>query len=202
MKYYVYLLLDPSNCYAPIYVGKGHDNRCYSHFYETEQNTSNKRKFYKIRKLTEAGFKPVVFFWSKDLEEDKAYTLERELILRFGRKRYDKNGILLNICIDGNPPGMKYSTNPELHKKRLSESSKGIPKSEIHRKRISEGLKGKPKSEEHRKNIGLVHKGKTISDEQKAKISKSSKGRLFSDEHKEKLRLAALERERKKRCQI
>ena len=164
-KYYVYILVDPTNN-LPFYVGKGCGDRWLSHYKETLTTTTNKRKFYKIRQLKELGYEPRVTFWARNLDEDTAYALEKTLIERFGRKTYDKNGMLLNICIDANPPGWNHCSDQEaLRKKFQKNATENNP------------FKGKSHTQEAKKKIGAAYKGKTISDTQKLQISKAHKGK-------------------------
>ncbi len=197
MKYYVYMLIDPVTN-LPFYVGKGCGNRWMSHYNETLEKTTNKRKFYKIRKLTKLGHKPKVVFVSEGLSEIDAYKIERSYIGYFGRMKYDENGILTNICLDANPPGMA-SSDPEGHKRKISRATKGKPKTKEHRKKISDANKGKVKSLEHRIKLGQTHKGKIITSQHREAISKKLTGRKFSPETREKLRIAAIAREERKR---
>ena len=46
--FYIYHYIDPRDN-LPFYVGKGSDNRMYDHLYETESNTENRHKFYRIQ---------------------------------------------------------------------------------------------------------------------------------------------------------
>ena len=44
-------------------------------------------------------------YYKTNLLESDAYEIESMLIKQYGRKDYDKKGILLNICEDNRPPG-------------------------------------------------------------------------------------------------
>ena len=52
--YYVYALIDPITD-LPFYIGKGKNNRCYSHLKETQSNTDNIFKFRKIQSIISNG---------------------------------------------------------------------------------------------------------------------------------------------------
>jgi len=131
--YYVYAYFDPESN-LPFYIGKGKQgsNRHLAHLNETIENTGNKRKFYKIQKIKNKGFEPVIQIINDNLSEDKAYQFETYLIQKYGRKDIDKGGILTNICIDNRPPVTSGSNhwlvkNPERHPnrgKQLSEKTK------------------------------------------------------------------------------
>jgi len=77
----------------------------------------------------------------------------------------------------------------EEHKQKISESTKGIPKSEETKARMSIGMKGKPKSEQHKQNLSKAkkgkpgpNKGKPCSDETKRKISETKKRRHLENQ--------------------
>ena len=105
MSYYIYLLKDPKTN-KPFYIGKGKNKRALSHLNETKETTMNPRKFNKIQSLSAAGLSPIIEYYITDIEcEETAYEIEATLIKEYGRKDYDENGTLLNLCIDSRPPG-------------------------------------------------------------------------------------------------
>ena len=118
MKYYVYILSDPRN-HVPFYIGKGKGKRSMSHLKETKETTINIRKYNKIQSILIEGLTPLISYYATDLSESDAYDLESFLIKKYGRKDYDANGILLNICEDNWPPGHDnfLTNNPGLKMK-------------------------------------------------------------------------------------
>lgn len=102
-RFYVYLLLDPRNHYAPFYVGKEVNRRFREHL-RPKADKINARKDAKIANIRAAGLEPVVMFWERDLSSSDAYSLEVSLIQRFGRLNIDPDGILTNICLKAHPP--------------------------------------------------------------------------------------------------
>lgn len=94
--FYVYVYLDPRKpgnyCYdgeiifeyEPFYVGKGRKKRYLSHLKE-QKKISNKRKVFRIRKITEEGKEPIIVLLEKQLTESCAYKKEQELIRSIGR---------------------------------------------------------------------------------------------------------------------
>lgn len=190
--YYVYFLLDPTNFYLPFYVGKGKDDRWKDHLFETIETTQNKRKFFKIEKIRRSGYEPKVMFFAVDLSEAEAYNIEDEQIQRFGRKGFETDGILTNLCIGAKPPGFKNCQDQDAFRKAISISCSGE----------KNGFYGKTHSTSTRILIGQVHKGKTISESQRklisdamklrehtwgSKISESLTGKQKTDEHKRKI---------------
>lgn len=191
-NYYVYFLLDPSNFYLPFYVGKGKGERWKVHLNETVEDTINKRKYLKIQKLRRLRFEPKVYFYACDLTESEAYKIEEEQIRRFGRKGFEEDGILTNLCLGARPPGFNNCQDKDAFRKAISNAQKG-DKNHFY---------GKTHSEESRKKIGKAHKGKTISVEQREfisnamkerphtwgdKIGNSLRGKKKTEEHKKKI---------------
>lgn len=182
--FYVYLLLDPRNFFVPFYIGKGKLDRCYTHFKENIQNTRNVFKYRKIQAIKQVtGSFPPVIFWKKELNEIEAYKLETELILRFGRKGIEANGILTNRIIDSIPPsalGIKRKWKPlsEEHKKNIGKAHLGMKRPESCGKNISKALKGRKFSEEICNKLSMIRKGKPS----------SFSGKHHSEETKDKMR--------------
>jgi hypothetical protein len=112
--YYVYELIDPRDN-QPFYVGKGTKERDKFHLKETP-NTRNEYKENKIRSIRAAGFEPLIKHVADNIiDEDLAYRLEEVLIKKYGRKGYDENGILTNICENNRPPNHKGKTYEDIY---------------------------------------------------------------------------------------
>jgi hypothetical protein len=126
-NFYVYLLMDPI-CNLPFYVGKGSKNRAYDHF---NPKKSSKRVRKKIKNLYDVGVVPNVLFFKTNLNENEAYQLEKDLIIKYGRRGIDKNGILENICPDNRPPNCIGRKHSEETKKKMSKNNKGKNKGKI-----------------------------------------------------------------------
>ena len=131
--YYVYLLLDPRKSYLPFYVGKGKNDRWKKHLTETRQTTHNLHKYNTIIAIQNAGLNITMIKWQENMTEDDAYDLEEKLILRFGRKIFDTDGILTNICISSRPPSQigsipwnkgKHDTYEEMYGKEKADDIK------------------------------------------------------------------------------
>lgn len=177
--FYVYALID-IRTNLPFYIGKGKtkNNRHLDHFNETEENTDNRHKFFKIQYLKDNGYDiPVSILRDNILEEDTAYDIERDYIKIYGRENIDENGILTNICIDNRPP-----------------SHQGRKQSDSHiNKRILKGMETvrnnggkKPRSIESRMKTSVAVKGeknpfynKHHTEENKKKHSEFMKGNQY-----------------------
>jgi hypothetical protein len=128
--YYVYLLLDPLKFYQPFYIGKGKDKRASYHLKEKKDRTDNLHKYNTIQKIRNQGLEPAIMIWADNLSEDQAYDLEESLIQRFGRRQFDQDGILTNICISNRPPsakGRKYDTPySESRRQKIGAANQGF----------------------------------------------------------------------------
>ena len=113
--YYVYELIDP-RVSLPFYVGKGKDDRVYFHLSEKSRAKSdNERKFNKIQKIRKEGYEPEIKIVQYFENENDAYNYEGQLIKKYGRIRYDEDGILTNICENSRPPKLKGKTYQEIY---------------------------------------------------------------------------------------
>ena len=213
MEYYVYLLLDPTTFYAPFYVGKGKGARWRRHLSETLEKTANRRKVRRITKIRQQGHEPVVMMWNTGLSETEAFEIEKALIHRFGRKHYDRGGLLLNIA-EGGCGGVTNSVGREKYIEELKDRMKGAQNpffgkthsdefrrlnSELHkgktispeqREKISAALKGRKRTPEVKARMSAAGKGIRKSEEHKAKIGARHRGKVISREHREKLSIA------------
>lgn len=187
--FYVYMLLDPRKNNQPFYVGKGSEERWKDHLLETADSTINKRKFSTVQKIKNLGLEVGVQFVQYFEDEHQAYNLEEELIVQYGRKGYDTNGILTNICKDSRPPNWHQGPDASAinEKIRQTKLEKNISHSQETKNKISIRLKGKkkpPRSESHRLALSLAKKGKPLtkpcSEETRQKRSQNQKGKKAS----------------------
>lgn len=197
-KYYVYLLLDPSDYYKPFYVGKGSGERCRHHL-TTKKLGENKRKDNKIAKIRKMGFDVVVMKWAEHLSEQEAYALEETLILRFGRRLIDENGVLMNLCLGAKPPA-KYGPMPQSQRDKISQSNKGRKWSPESRARASEARRGQkrgPPSPDtiekiRQSNTGITKRKWTTEEKAKLSMIRQRNATLMTEEereeHSEKIR--------------
>jgi hypothetical protein len=129
LGYYVYQYIDPRNN-LPFYIGKGKGKRYQTHLFETADNTENLKKYAYIQGLRNKGLMPTIEIVLDNLSEDQAYHLEESLIIKYGRKDIDPQGILTNICLDNQPPHQEWSpdrkrSQQDLMKYILSERKPG-----------------------------------------------------------------------------
>ena len=184
-NYYVYQYLRDDG--TPYYIGKGKGNRAYLNGRLTPKPLHEE----------------LIQFIKKNLTEEEAFILERELIAKFGRKDLG-TGILRNLTDGGEGVSGRIAKLESIEKRvakntgkkrtpkqkeRMSQAQKGRAptqytnkqKAEISRK-ISESQKGRAKSAEHKSKLSQINKGKSPgprSEETKQKMRKPK-----SEEHR------------------
>ena len=104
-EYYVYLYLREDG--TPYYIGKGKGRRAYD----------------KNRKFARPAEKERIVFHSKNLTEDEAFKIEKELIAEYGRKDID-TGILRNLTdggegLSGHIKSEEYRNNMSVAQQKL-----------------------------------------------------------------------------------
>ena len=141
-EYYVYLYLREDG--TPYYVGKGKNNRAFSKNGRSVHLPLDKTK---------------IIFYSKNLTEDEAFELEKELIKKYGRKD-NGTGILRNLTDGGD--GVSGAIVTDETKIKLSENMKvrmNTPEMKAQTAAFNTRTKkGKTLSEEHKKKMSESHK--------------------------------------------
>ena len=151
--FYTYIYYDPSRNNEPFYVGKGTGERAWKHYKRKEMHPMTQR----MQFLGKNNVKPIIGLYGS-LDEEFALLLEEELISKFGRKDLGK-GPLLNLTDGGEGVSGSKKIFSEEHKKKLSESAKGKPKSEEHKRHVREKRALQVTSPETCKKISESHKG-------------------------------------------
>jgi hypothetical protein len=155
--YYIYEYVDPITN-LPFYIGKGTGPRRFHHLKETLETTDNRKKYFKIQQIKSLGMDPIINIIVDGIEDnDLAYDLEDEYILKYGREGFETNGILTNICLNNRPPlgigeknGMFNKKHTNEAKKKVSDANKGktpwnkgIPRDDTLKEAVSKANKGK-----------------------------------------------------------
>lgn len=185
-RFYVYAYLDPRKrqdidnhglSFIPLYIGKGTRHRLTEHmkelswymeakpsFQELRNLRSNLLKLNKLQSIIEDGFTPIIIKLYKNLSEDAAYKLEKELISFYGRSI--DGGVLTNLTLGGDGRRNVIAAGP------------------------FNSFYGRTHSEEFKQKMSALHKGKTISVEHRNAISLASKGHRKLHHTKEAIRSA------------
>lgn len=195
-NYYTYVYSD-SLTKQPFYVGKGKNERAWSHFSRTDKHPLT----YKINKLKSNGISIMVSLYS-GLDEEFSLFLEEELIAKYGRKDLG-TGCLLNLTNGGEGSSGRIAS--DTLRKNMSKAKSGQKYSEIARKNMSEASKNRVYTTERNKNVSKGLTGHLVSEETKKKISEKAKiynagehngmfGKTHTEEAKQKQRDSALGR--------
>jgi len=123
LMYYVYELIDPRTNVA-FYVGKGTGRRAETHLWKIPE-TRNTYKENKIASIRNDGYEPEIKYVIENIEDEQiAYAIEESLIKKYGRKGYDKDGILTNVCPNNRPPNHKGKTYAEIYGTKRAKEQK------------------------------------------------------------------------------
>lgn len=102
--YYIYAYFDPRTN-LPFYVGKGKDDRKFSHLKEHDLKTENRDKLKVLKELKSLNITPIIKELESNIQDESvAYTREDFYILSYGRKGIEPYGILTNKIIGGKTP--------------------------------------------------------------------------------------------------
>ena len=119
-NFYVYIYLNPLKQYEPFYVGKGSKIRAYNHL---KENLYNRHFNFTIKKIQrETNNNPIIIIYEKNLSENEAFNIEKELIKIIGRRDL-KTGSLCNLTEGGD--GSSGRIHTEKTKRKMSEKKKG-----------------------------------------------------------------------------
>ena len=179
--YYVYCYKHPLTL-DPFYIGKGSKDRSTFHLRLISANLHKNRYFSNVvKQLKTQNLEPIIEIIKDNLSEQEAYDLEFQLIEKFGRRLYDKDGILCNLSKGGiGPLGYKHSTETKNKLKIIKQNISSETK-----KKMSDSHKGKIQSPELIEKRAAKMRGTTRdssnmhqpkSDLHKAAISKAQSG--------------------------
>lgn len=95
-----------------------------------------------------------------------------------GNKHTEETKALMSKARQGKDNGKRRGTvNTPEHRRKISKSLTGKPRSKEACEAISKGNKGKPKSQEHRKNISESKKGTRLSNITRSRMSEVRRGK-------------------------
>ncbi|HCC52764.1 MAG TPA: excinuclease ABC [Porphyromonadaceae bacterium] len=96
LKYYVYILIDPRNNKI-FYVGKGYENRVFSHVYESIENPKDTEKLEIIRAIKKNNQDVKYYIIRHGLKENEAFLVESILIDFLTFKDFSEGSKITNI---------------------------------------------------------------------------------------------------------
>jgi hypothetical protein len=145
MDFYIYVYLDPRKPgsfnygklefdFEPIYVGKGHGERMYSHLKDSQLRNKN-LKNNKINKILSEGYQPIIQKIYDNLTEQDVYKLEEEIVNKIGRLQKNE-GPLVNM-MNGGKGGLSEVFFTEEQLIRKSEAAKKAQSDPDYRNRRS-----------------------------------------------------------------
>lgn len=158
--FYVYCYIDPTTD-LPFYVGKGKQTRALVHIKHAKKERASKnttRFLNKLESLLKQDVEPKIVYLAQNIEnESDAYNIEECFIKQYGRKGYDDNGILLNVCEGSRPPSHRGRTYQQIYGDRSEEQRK-----KRHDLQIQAGgwFKGRRHSDETKKKHSVKFSGK------------------------------------------
>lgn len=179
MDYYVYAYLDPREIgkffydeYSfesePFYIGKGRNRRSIYHLLKTKRgNYPNLPTYHHIKKILDSGLEPIIIKIKEDLLEENAFSLEKELIKKIGRK--DLNlGPLRNLSDGGEGNGNRSFTDEHREKLSLSKKGKMTENMKKHLKKLHSKMQGNKHtlgfkhSQESKDRMSASHRKKPV----------------------------------------
>jgi hypothetical protein len=127
----------------PLYVGMGHGDRAEYHLKTVRagNETTNKHWTYKLRQLILNQTEPQVHLVGTHLTKHEAELLEAKLIDTYGRRDYDQDGILYNVCKSAH--NWKTVKHREESKEIIRQKAIGRITSAVTKAKLSIAAKGK-----------------------------------------------------------
>ena len=185
--YYVYKLKYPESNIT-FYVGKGKGRRAAYHTMRNKKGywTDNRYKDNVIRQILNTGVDPLIEYVFYTEDENIAYDHEEALIKKYGRRLFDENGILTNICDSGRPPHLEYSKErKDKYRERMIGNTLNTGRKQSEEEKLQRGntllesyRTGKRQiTDRMRESSRITHTGKIVSEKTRKKQSESARCR-------------------------
>jgi len=120
--FYVYVYNHPITGF-PMYIGKGKGGRYLTHLTFAKRKGRKSKWLNYLGSLLNQGLNPDIKIILDNLSEQKALDLEHELIVKYGRRDYDENGILFNKTLGYD--GLSGFTHSSYTKEKISKTKLG-----------------------------------------------------------------------------
>lgn len=194
-KYYTYQLISSID-YQIIYVGKGSNNRCYSHIKiavgKSKAKDKNPKLYNKINKILKSGYIIVIKVYETNIEVD-ALNMEKMIISNIGLEN------LCNLTLGGK--GTSYPNGfTEQHKLNISIAAKNRLRVKIYTNEEKNNMsvimkemyksgkrvpyfKDKKHTTETKQKMSKSHINKEFTESHRNNLSKSLTGRILSENH-------------------
>jgi hypothetical protein len=172
--YYVYQYSHPETN-MPLYIGKGKGDRLNDHWELICNNkrTTNSHWTAKLNQMKSQGLCPIISKIKENLTSDEALLYEEQLILKYGRRDYEENGILYNHLIRATDwTGARHSTESKI-KIGLAHKNKRL--ADWHIAAIVKANTGKKASKETKEKMSKSQTGKQISNDTRKKMSNTAR---------------------------
>ena len=167
--FYVYRYTCPMKNEA-IYIGKGgmYRGKPYRSTFHLTNRCTNTHLKNRIEWIRDNDQEPVIDFICKDVDEELAFLVEQEAIVKYGRR--DKNTGTLCNWTDGGEGSSGFSLSEE-HRRKISQQQVGKKLSEEHKAKTSASLKGIKRSDEYREKMRQAKLGSKWSEKRYAMLA-------------------------------
>lgn len=193
-QFYTYIYRDPSRLNSKgfpeeIYVGKGFDERAYTHLARKD-----KHEFvHRLQKMKRLGIAPSIEIINA-IDEDHAFFLEKCLIAVIGRKDLGK-GPLLNLTDGGEgASGCVYSEDYKQKQRQIILDRLADPvKGPEWRQKISDGGKRWERTDETKAKMSRSsswhrYNARTVTDEEKQQISERCRAVSLESQNRDEVK--------------
>lgn len=141
--YYVYMLLDPDTN-IPFYIGKGMGKRARTHTCPSSLALISYKNS-KIKEILSRNKTPIISYYLLDVSEETAFTCERALIAKYGRKDIGL-GVLCNLTDGGD--GSSGAVHSKESVAAMVEKKRGVKHTDQHKLKNALAQSGKVQSVE------------------------------------------------------
>jgi hypothetical protein len=166
-----------------VYILKGERADSHTKRIQDGKRTENPYKDSVIKQILAENLIPEIEYVYYTDDEIAAYDFEADLIIKYGRKRFDYDGILTNLCIDNRPPSQKGKSYIERYGDNainvINKYRESYNNSRPYHKLRKLSIDQKQKLSERTTGTNNPFYGKKHSTESKKRISNANKGKCI-----------------------